>query len=185
MQDKKQLRKYFSDIRKTEKNKDKDLIIESRLFSLEKFLNADNVLIYASFGTEINTWSIAEKLIDRNIPVSFPKCIENGIMTFHLINSLNQLKDGKYGIKEPDISLPQPIITDRTVCILPALSLTEKGERLGYGGGYYDRFLSEYPQIYKTALTYEKLISDSLPTMPHDIKADCIITEESTIIINE
>ena len=185
MNDKKNLRKYFSGIRNAEKDNLKDIIISEKLLSLERILNAGNVLIYASFGSEINTWDMAEKLLLKKIPLSFPKCRENGVITFHTVSSLNELKDGKYGIKEPDISLPQPVITNKTVCIMPGLAFTEKGERLGYGGGYYDRFLADYPYVYKIAPTYEKLISDSLPSMPHDIRADCIITEERTIVINE
>ncbi|MBP3761534.1 MAG: 5-formyltetrahydrofolate cyclo-ligase [Ruminococcus sp.] len=185
MKDKKYLRKYFSDLRKAEKNNSKDIIISEKLLSLDKVLNADNILIYASFGSEINTWDTARRIMEKNIPLSFPKCGENGLMSFHTVSSLSDLRNGKYGIKEPDISLQQPVITDKTVRILPALALTEKGERLGYGGGYYDRFLADYPQIFKIAMIYEKLISDSLPSMPHDVRADCIITEERTININE
>ena len=185
MDGKKALRKYFSDLRNAEKDSLKDIIISERLLSLDKISSAGNILIYASFGSEINTWDISEKLLLENIPISFPKCRENGVMTFHTVGSLDELKTGRYGISEPDISLPQPVITKKTVCILPGLAFTERGERLGYGGGYYDRFLAEYPQIYKIAPTYERLISVSLPAMPHDVNADCIITEERTIIINE
>lgn len=179
MEDKKLLRKKFSEIRKNIPHKtEKDILIKN--IFLENARNADTILLYASFGTEIDTLFMAEELMKTHI-TAFPVSHENGIMTFHIVHSLDQLHKGMYGIYEPDISLPQPVINDHTICILPGLAFTKDGSRLGYGGGYYDRFLEKYPQINKTALTYEELITENLPVMPHDIKADYIVTPERTV----
>lgn len=182
---KKEIRSYFSEIRKTIKNDISDAIINSKVLALKKIINADTVLLYASFGSEVNTWELAGNLIYKNIQTAFPLCGENGAMTFHIVKSLIQLHDGKYGISEPDISLPCPEITERTVCIVPALAFTANGGRLGYGGGYYDRFLSEYPEIYTIGLAYEQCVSETLPLEEHDVKVKSIITEERTIICHE
>ncbi|MCM1358858.1 MAG: 5-formyltetrahydrofolate cyclo-ligase [Prevotella sp.] len=179
MEDKKSLRKKFSEIRKNIPHKtEKDILIKN--IFLENAQNADTILIYASFGTEIDTLSIAGELMKNHI-TAFPVSHKNGIMTFHIVRSFEELHKGMYGIYEPDISLPQPEITDNTICVLPGLAFTTDGARLGYGGGYYDRFLEKYPQINKTALAYGELITENLPVMPHDIRADYIVTPERTV----
>lgn len=180
MEDKKLLRKKFSEIRKNVSDKDmKDFFIRQRF--LENLQNTDTVLLYASFDSEINTLSIAEKLFGK-YNVAFPVSHKNGIMTFHIVESLDELHKGMYDIYEPDSSMPEPEINKRTLCVLPGLAFMKDGSRLGYGGGYYDRFLQKYPQIHKTALSYEELITDNLPVMPHDIKADYIVTPERMVL---
>ena len=73
----------------------------------------------------------------------------------------------------------------RTVCIVPGLAFTEKGARLGYGGGFYDRFIAAYPEITTIALAYEAMITDSLPVQEHDMTVELIVTEERTVLCNE
>ena len=184
MQDKKELRKKFSEIRKAAKSDAKDMSISARALSLEAVANADTVLLFASFRSEPDTWALAGSLLRNGRTVAYPLCGENNEMTFHIVGSISQLRDGKYDISEPDSSLPCPVITDRTVCIVPGLAFTEKGERLGYGGGYYDKFIQENPDITTIALAYEELIVGQLPLMQHDLRVDIIVTEERTVLCN-
>lgn len=187
MQDKKQLRKHFSELRKNSKTQENDRQIAERLLSHEKLKNARTVLLYASFGSEADTWHIAEKLLEKGTVLAYPKCRKDGIMKFHVIDSLARLRDGRrgmYGIYEPDEMLPQPVLSGDTVCIVPGLAFTENGGRLGYGGGYYDRFLAGLHEIYKIALSYEAILTDELPLLPHDLRVDSIVTEERTVLCN-
>ena len=183
--DKKQLRRHFMDVRKAVKSDSKDKMIAQRLMSEETVKNADIVLIYASFGSEINTWDITENLLKLHIIPAYPVCGGKSEMTFHIISSVSELsRNGKYGISEPDSSLPIPSLTEKSICILPGLAFTENGGRLGYGGGYYDRFLAAHKGLRKIALSYEELIVPELPIMPHDIRTDIIVTEERTVLCN-
>lgn len=187
IRDKKQLRQYFSAVRKAEKTFEKDDAIAKRLLSEKLIKDADVILIYASFGSEINTWDIAERLYESNAVLAYPLCGDNSEMTFHIVSSAGQLtvsNNGKFGIREPDISLPAPVLTERSVCILPGLAFTETGGRLGYGGGFYDRFLAANVKIHKIALSYEKMVVPKLPVLPHDIRTDLIVTEERTVLCN-
>lgn len=185
MNDKKKLRAYFSEIRANITDKSiKDSLIAKRLLSDVKVINADCILLYASFRSEIDTRRIAELLLRKNITTAFPKCRENCVMTFHMVKKFSELHEGTFGIPEPDISLPKPIITSNTICIVPGLAFTEKGGRLGYGGGFYDRFFAENPDIYKIAPAYESLIAEELPLMKHDLTVNEIITEERTVFCN-
>ncbi|MBP3747256.1 MAG: 5-formyltetrahydrofolate cyclo-ligase [Ruminococcus sp.] len=188
MTDKKTLRKKFSALRKELKSDTKDAVITAGILSLEQVINADVVLLYASFSSEISTWELAQQLISTGKTVAFPRCGENGHMTFHTVTDLSQLKcssAGKYNIREPESFLPQPLATDLTVCVVPGLAFTEYGGRLGYGGGFYDRFLAEHPYIRTIALAYEGMIADDLPVLEHDFTVDMIITEERTFYCNE
>ena len=185
MQDKKELRKKFSAIRKAAKSDAKDMGITARVLLLEAVANADTVLLYASFRSEPDTWALAGSMLKNGKTVAYPLCGENSEMTFRIVDSISQLRDGKYDISEPDSSLPCPVITDRTVCIVPGLAFTENGERLGYGGGYYDRFLEKYPQLTTVALAYEATITQTLPSERHDATVKYIVTEERTVLCNE
>ncbi len=186
--DKAALRKEFSAVRKAAKSEDKDCKIAERVLLDDHVKNADTVLIYASFGSEADTWLIAEKLLQSGIKTAFPLCHEHGVMTFHVADSIGSIRNGKegsFGIHEPDPLLPQPVITERTVCIVPGLAFTPSGGRLGYGGGFYDRFIAEHSGIYTIALAYEACITDSLPLLQHDIKVKAIASEERMVFCND
>jgi len=185
MEDKKNLRKRFSRIRKASHSEKAEETIAERLLSLEKVKSAGTILLYASFGSEINTWGIAEKLLSDGKTVAFPLCGKEGRMTFHTVTSLSQLSPGSYGIPEPDSSIPQPDITNDTICIVPGLAFTGDGGRLGYGGGFYDRFLAAHPEVFTIAPAYEAMITDSLPMLEHDLKINMIVTEERTVLCLE
>lgn len=185
MQDKKELRRYFSQLRKEAKSDEKDELISARLLSLREVREAETVLLYASFGSEADTWRIAETLLSEGKCIAFPRCGKNGVMTFHTVRKLSELTEGAYGIREPSEELPCPDLKNGAVCIVPGLAFTEKGGRLGYGGGFYDRFLTKYPDIISAALTYEAVITNALPAEKHDIAVKYIVTEERTVLCNE
>lgn len=186
MDSKKTLRKKFSEIRGNITDKAaKDADITERLLEIEAVREADCLMVYSSFGSEVETYGIIDALLGSDTKIAFPRCNDDGTMTFHIIESYADLHEGMYRIREPDSSLPLAEITEKTVCLIPGLAFTEKGGRLGYGGGYYDRFLSENPDIHTIALSYEALIVDELPLMQHDLMVNSIVTEERTVLCNE
>ena len=186
MDSKKQLRKKFSEIRSKITDKAaKDAEITERFLELERVQEADCIMVYASFGSEVETYGIVDAFLGTEKKIAYPRCEDNGIMVFHVIESFADLHEGMYRISEPDISLPRAVATDKTVCLIPGLAFTEKGGRLGYGGGYYDRFLLDNPDIYTIALSYEELITDELPLLQHDLLVKSIVTEERTVLCNE
>ena len=99
MSDKKEVRSHFTKVRKAARSDEKDEQIAARLMSLEDIANADTVLMFASFGSEINTWEIAGKLLTAGKKLAYPKCGRGGVMTFHLISGTSDLKAGAYGIR--------------------------------------------------------------------------------------
>ena len=184
MQDKNELRRHFSEVRKAAKTDAKDAVITEKVLALYEVAEADNVLMFASFGSEVDTWDLARKLIDINKALAYPKCGKDGVMTFHIVNDTADLKEGAYGIPEPDSSLPCPDITARTVCIVPGLAFTEKGARLGYGGGFYDRYLSAHPQAKTVMAAFAVQETDQVPSDVHDRRMDAVVTEKELVRID-
>jgi len=178
--DKKELRKFFRLKRNgiTERDK-KNLKITERVLADSHIRNAGTILVYVSYGSETDTHFIIKKLLADGRKTAVPRCLENGIMDFIYIESFDDLSAGNFGILEPSGN-KKAVITENTVCIVPALSFARDGTRLGYGGGYYDRFL-ETENIYTIGICFDEMISDELPSEIHDIKIKTIITEERTV----
>ena len=177
------LRKHFIDLRNGF-NEDyrisADKAIASKLFDLTEYKNADVILIYVSVGNEIDTRSIIKKSLALGKTVAVPYC-KNNQMLFYPINSFEDLVCTQFGIPTID---PDRVdyLTEfiNTLCIVPALSIDKMGNRLGYGGGYYDRFLSD-KHIDSIALCREKQLTDSLPAEDYDVKMSKLITENKII----
>ena len=190
MEDKKTLRRRFSSVRRDIPDKAaKDAAITERILSLSEVRKADTILLFSPIRSEFDCSRLTEAFLSScsisGRPVTaLPRCGENGIMTFHVITSFDDLSSGAYGIKEPGEDLPEADCSGKTVCIVPGLAFTPSGGRLGYGGGYYDRFLSQHKDIYTIAPVYEALVTDELPLAEHDIKINKLVTEERTVLCN-
>ncbi len=118
--------------------------ISRRLIGSPLLEGADAVLLYVAVRGEIDLSPLAEELASRGTPLAYPRTERGGVMTFHIKDPAAPLTVGRYGIPEPPAHAPAPHITPRTVCLVPALAYDEYGYRIGYGGGYYDRFLKEF-----------------------------------------
>lgn len=176
---KKDLRREYRIIRKaTEKREQKEKVIIDTLISSELFRNADCIFLYCSHDGEINTGRISFEAQRLGIKTAYPYCVdENGIMEFYFSVREN-LKQGMYGIYEPDRGkCEKAVFTEKSLCIVPGISFGKNGERLGYGKGYYDRFLSTFKG--KTVgLSFEECLSECIPMEKHDRKIDYLITDE-------
>ena len=167
--------------KQVDNKKDKDSKIAQNLIGLSCIKNAETVLCYVSLDGEISTDYLIETFL-KDKKVAVPFCIDNnGNMNFYLIDSLSLLKPGSFSVREPDINECEKL-TDFTdsVIIVPALCFDKKGNRLGYGKGFYDRFLKKYPFI-SVGLCYNSLIVNDLPCNEYDIPVDIIVTETSVI----
>lgn len=138
------------------------------------FLNADLVLSFIPMRGEPDLADVARAARERQIPIAFPRC-ENGVMTFHLASEPEDFSPDMYGIPSPKAELMQPTTGARTLCLLPGLAASPDGSRLGYGGGYYDRFLDTFEGISLFPI-YKELLFAALPTDPNDKKVQIILT---------
>ena len=179
MDEKKPLRKKYKILRDSlcEKTEDYSRIICERCADIDGFKRADAVLLYFAKGSEVDLSALAELALDMGKCVAYPRCSGKGEMTFHKISSLDELKEGSFGIMEPLEGSPLcDCDNGRTVCFVPALAYDKEGFRLGWGGGYYDRFLADF-QGCKIGVTYAACVADKLPRGEYDIKTDYIVTE--------
>ncbi len=181
-QEKASLRVEMLEKRKTidslQKQKWDEKIFE-RLTSLDSFKQAENVLCYCSVNGEVDTRKIISKSLEMGKKVYLPKTAKKGTMDFYRIFSLSELSSGYMNIPEPD-GKSEKFTGFEAFCILPGLCFTRNGCRLGYGGGYYDRYL-EGRSLKTYALAYDLFVVNSMVCGEKDIKADFILTPESVI----
>ena len=159
-----------------------DKKIQNKLLNLFVVREADVVLTYVSTPIEVKTLDFITTLLEQGKMVAVPKCLnDKGDMDFFLINSLDDLEDGYFGVREPNPGTATKVTTtEKTVCIVPAFLFDEKGYRLGYGKGYYDRFLSKFGG--KTVgICYEENIRDSLMHGKYDRPVTLIVTEKRIV----
>ena len=155
-------------------------IVENILRS-EAYQNADTLLLFAPLPGEVNLLPLVRAARRDGKQVAFPRCdTEKTVMEFFLLLPEHRLAPGAYNIPEPPMEAPLCVPTERTLCLLPALSLDPTGNRLGYGKGYYDRFLSTFPGI-RAGVIYTKMMVKRLPAEEHDLPVELIFTEKRTL----
>lgn len=154
-----------------------DIEIASRLLCTVEYMNASTVITYVAKKQEIETRGIIHAAFANGKQVAVPKCRENGVMDFYLITSMDDLKEGCFGIMEPDEDKCR-LLEDfsDSICIVPALAFDPQGQRLGYGGGYYDRFLRTYTGV-SAGLCYAGFLKWDLPVEAHDLPVSLLVTD--------
>lgn len=161
---------------------EKSEAILQKVLKTPEYMEADNILLYADYNHEVMTRGIFEDAIMRKKRVYFPKSDKlTNSMVFYQTVSVKQLEKGFMGIPEPkeNLQLSYKFHADEdTLVILPGVAFDTRGFRLGYGKGYYDKFLSNRRQLSTMALAFACQIVDELPSEKHDIKMDKIVTEE-------
>lgn len=155
--------------------------IVKRLFESELYKNAKSIFVYVSVGSEVETSGLIDRIIDDGKRVAVPLCNKaDRTMTAVLIDSADDLKIGAYGIPEPenaDRVLPKDKID---LIIAPAIAFDRDRMRLGYGGGYYDKFLCDYKGS-SIGLAFSECIKDKLPSDEFDCRVDRVISPEEMI----
>ena len=186
--DKRTARRHFLDLRASltaehVSKQSRDLC--GVLLSLPEFRNADTVLLFSPTRNEPDLSLAAKAALDMGKAVAYPISLtDTYTLSFHSVGALSELTVGTYGIPEPPASAMAPMLSPASVCIVPALAYDRRGYRLGYGKGYYDRFLSEFCGI-SIGVAMDGFICDALPYDTHDIPLDVLITKTGVIYTNE
>jgi len=185
METKAEIRKRILEVRKglsDEEAATKSEAIVQKVVKTPEYKEADNILLYADYCREVMTRGIFEDALLHRKRIYFPKVDKmTNTMEFYQIISLCQLERGYMDILEPreDIKMRykfQP--REDTLAVLPGVAFDTSGYRLGYGKGFYDKFLANRRQISTMALAFSCQIIDEIPRDVHDIKMDKIVTEE-------
>ncbi len=180
MLDKTELRRILKERRagiSPEKHKAWDAAIVERISLSDSFRHASALLLYAPMEGEINLLPLARLARQRGIPIAFPRCHkERGTMEFCILSEDARLSPGAYGIPEPPEDAPICTPDEHTLCLLPGLSFDAVGNRLGYGKGYYDRYLKNFPGVTLGAV-YTYMMLKTVPTDAHDIPVQMVVNE--------
>lgn len=151
--------------------------IQKKLKKVYAFKNAQKIGVYYPIGSEILTQDIIQEMLSQGREVFLPKTKRDG-MEFRKIADFSSLEIGNFGIMEPKDNCKTDNKLD--VVLVPTVAITPTGVRLGYGHGYYDRFLADNKTV-TISLTLEKQIVKKIPISEHDIIIDWIVTENRTI----
>lgn len=155
-----------------------DKAILERITRLWQYRRSSLLLTYVSLPSEIDTRALIDQALADGKQVAVPRCVPNTRqMEFYLIRSLEDLEPGAFGVDEP---VPERSVLlksfDNSLCIVPALSCDRMGYRLGYGKGYYDRFLAQYTG-HLIGVCYSECVSQRLPHGRYDRAVDLLVTE--------
>lgn len=159
-----------------------------RLFDRQPALGLDEpVYLYLDFGNEAGTREIFSELWTRGIQTAAPRVEETkpGVkeMVFYLVREWGQLSPGYMGIPEPDLSAGVLLAdSPEALVAVPGVAFDRAGCRLGYGGGFYDRFFLKEPGHPRWGLAYGFQMVEKLPREPWDQKMDAVLTPEEIVI---
>jgi len=162
--------------------------IKDNLFAQPEFKSAEAVLFYAAFGSEVPTYSMIEESLEIGKMAILPITdIETNSLLLRRVHDLSSLKPSKYGIPEPELDTTEHFEMENIDLILvPGMVFDECGNRIGYGGGYYDRFLSKInASVPWVSIAFELQIVPLIPKEKHDLPVDKIITEKRIIDTHE
>ena len=183
---KKLLRKEILDLRNAtdaESCSLADARIQAQLEALSDYKSANTVFCYVSVGTEVSTINLIESMIASGKTVCVPLTKGRHTMFAHEIKSLDDLEEGAFGIPAPPAESPLVRPEDIDVVIMPCVTCDRSGVRLGYGGGYYDTYLTSNQKIARIVLCRENLLVDSLPFESHDLRVDIIVTDKEVVML--
>lgn len=156
-----------------------DLEIQTRLLISPQYRDADTILLYMARPSEIATSLILHAAFANHKTVALPVSLDQGKMIFRRIQSLADVQPGRFGILEPNEKCEEIIPDEHILCVCPALACDMRGYRLGFGGGYYDRYLAGFPGV-KAALCYADSMIPKIQEDEFDIKMDVIHTDSFT-----
>ena len=163
-----------------------DRKIKNKLLNLFAVREATTVLCYVSTEIEVDTRDFISTLLEQGKRVAVPRCEgDDGEMNFYYINSLSELSSGSFGVDEPNPS-QSVMFADAvdSVCIVPAFMFDKSGYRLGYGKGYYDRYLSRY-KGFPIGVCYSENLQDELFHGKYDRAVSLVVTDKEILTMDK
>ncbi len=157
--------------------------IQQKLLALPVLQSAKNIMCYVSKGSEVKTHSLIKLLLKQGKTVAVPFVVGRGLMQPAVITNFSDLTLADFQTLRPKKLklLSQPIDLN----IMPALAVSKTGDRVGWGGGFYDRLIMKYQPSFNLCLAFDCQIYDALPVTPLDQKVDGVVTESRHMLFRE
>lgn len=155
--------------------------ILERAAALPEVADASAILVYVAVrDNEVNTQPFIRSALVAGreiwVPVTYPK----GRMTWSRLEAFDELSPAAFGLLEPQgDALREGDPPPESVVLVPGLAFDRTGARIGFGGGYFDRFLAGFPG-FKAGLAFDVQLTEGLPVEPHDVRMDAVVTETTT-----
>ncbi len=151
--------------------------IREHILAYVKEKNIKTIMLYASFKNEPDTFLLMEKLVQMGVRIALPKSYENGIMEAFEVRSKEELIRGKYGILEPPTKKKiEP--GEFELVLVPGCVFGKNFCRIGYGGGYYDRYLPQCNKALFAGVCFELSLTESVKVDAHDVQMHLLFTEK-------
>ena len=170
-----------------EEIREKSIKIKNNLFSLKEFNVAKNIMLYVSFNTEADTQKIIKELLNKKEKTIVVPYVIKGDFKLHLseLKSFNELEPKTFGILEPKEMYIREFNPDKLdLVIVPGIAFDKKGHRIGYGYGYYDRFLKTIKKkAVKIGLAFDFQLIESIPEEEHDVPMNIVVTDKEILRI--
>ena len=189
--DKRELRKELRKLRDLltqEERREKSITISERVIALKEFREASVVLLYAAVRSEVETQLIYNVAKKQGKRIYYPR-VDGKRMEFYLVDEKTEFETGTFGAREPKAEDAKRFVSnvnDKICVVIPGIVFDAAGNRIGYGGGYYDKYLQDMSKssVCKVALAYKCQMVDSVKKEDHDIVMDYIVTEEGCYKMN-
>jgi len=183
--DKKELRKEALCRRRAltaEQRREYSEIICRRILELTELEGLNTVFSYLAAWDEADMSLLHGELGKRGVRLAYPVCLEGGLMEAYIPQGEGALESGAFGIKSPVVSRSVPVSPEEIdMIVVPCVGFDGGKNRLGHGGGYYDRYLARCPRAKSVCVAFEAQRFDAVPRDGFDVKPDIIATEKEVI----
>lgn len=151
--------------------------------SQEWFIDLEGVLcVYSAISNEVSLNLLIQKAFKKKQKLAFPK-VRGKDMDFYFVTSMEDLEEGAFHIFEPKECCPIYEPNQGDVMLVPGVAFSEKGSRIGFGQGYYDRYLKRFPEVYPVGIAYEMQMVQDWGKEEFDVSMGTIITEQREVMI--
>ncbi len=164
------------------KREEKNHLIFERLLEIPELENAEIVHIYIPIKEkkEVDTWPVITRLLEARKKVVVPVMEFDSVVLHHVyLKDIDDLKPNKWGVEEPEQRIPADVEA-LDIVLVPMIGGDTRGNRIGYGKGYYDSFLKKTHAV-KIGLLFDECLIDEIPVESHDIRLDIMVTDKQVI----
>ncbi|AFM39835.1 5-formyltetrahydrofolate cyclo-ligase [Desulfosporosinus acidiphilus SJ4] len=159
----------------------KSRLIQEKILALPEYKRAQAVMLFLNFRDEVETTDLAEITLAMPKRLILPRCAPRGtLLPIEVRNLRMDLEPGRWGIREPKLNLDEIEPSEIDLILVPGAGFDLRGNRVGYGGGFYDRFFERLkPTVPRIAIAFECQVVDEVPVAEHDVQMTMLITEKN------